>query len=431
MVTGTRDAASSGRENRPRQGNGFINFTNAAAKERRTVRLGIDVPLLLAVITLMIFGLLMVYSASWDYSLRLGFKATYHFERQMIFMGLGTSVAVVLAFINYHWYRKLAVVGMVLVTLLLLLVLLLPDNERNNAVRSIFGGSVQPSEAAKMMIIIYLSVWLFSKREQLKNVSFGLVPLAMILGLVGGLILAQPDLSATVTIFILGGILFFLAGGDLKQIVVLLALALLVGTVVVFLNATGSQRMGGFLPGLKDPTLAPYHVQRALEAFVKGGWFGMGLGRGTTKLTGLPVPPTDSIFAVVGEELGVLGAVGLVALYAVLLWRGLEIARRAPDGLGTLLASGLCIWLVFEAYINMAVLVNLLPFAGNALPFISAGGSNLVVSLAAIGILMNISRLSTQDREGEERTFSAVVDLRRGDRRRRVPRINRSDPLDG
>jgi cell division protein FtsW len=395
------------------------------------VRLGIDVPLLLTVITLMIFGLLMVYSASWDYSLRLGFKATYHFERQLIFMGLGTSVAVGLAFVNYHWYRKLAVVGMVLVTLLLLLVLLLPDNERNNAVRSIFGGSVQPSEAAKMMIIIYLSVWLFSKREQLKNVSFGLVPLAMILGLVGGLILAQPDLSATVTIFILGGILFFLAGGDLKQIVVLLAVALLVGTVVVFLNATGSQRMGGFLPGLKDPTLAPYHVQRALEAFVKGGWFGMGLGRGTTKLTGLPVPPTDSIFAVVGEELGVLGAVGLVALYAVLLWRGLEIARRAPDGLGTLLASGLCIWLVFEAYINMAVLVNLLPFAGNALPFISAGGSNLVVSLAAIGILMNISRQSTPAREGEEKTFRAVVDLRRGDRRRRVPRINRSEPLDG
>lgn len=431
MVTGTRDAVSAGRDTRPRQGTGFPSFTKSPAKERRTVRLGVDVPLLLTVITLMIFGLLMVYSASWDYSLRLGFEATYHFERQVMFMGLGTVVAIFLTFFNYHYFRKFAVPAMLGIIGLLVLVLIMPDNERNNAVRTIFGGSVQPSEAAKMMIIIYLSVWLFSKRDQLKNVSLGLFPLALILGIVGGLILVQPDLSATVTIFILGGILFFLAGGDLKQIILLLVLAVLVGTVVVFLNATGSHRIEGFLPGLKDPTLAPYHVQRALEAFVKGGWFGMGLGRGTTKLTGLPVPPTDSIFAVVGEELGVIGAVGLVALYAVLLWRGLEIARRAPDGLGTLLASGLCIWLVFEAYINMAVLVNLLPFAGNALPFISAGGSNLVVSLAAIGILMNISRLSVQTRDGEERKFSAVIDLRRRDRRRSVPRANRSGPVEG
>jgi cell division protein FtsW len=181
---------------------------------------------------------------------------------------------------------------------------------------------------------------------------------------------------------------------------------------------------------LKDPTNASYHVQRSLEAFVNGGWFGVGIGNARTKLTGLPVPPTDSIFAVIGEETGVLGSATLVGLYVVLMWRGLGIARRAPDQLGTLLAAGLSLWISMEALVNMAVMLNLLPFAGNALPFISAGGSNLVVSLAAIGILMNISRLSVRVKEKEGRSFIAVVDLRGRNRRRRVSRSRRAASID-
>jgi cell division protein FtsW len=163
-------------------------------------------------------------------------------------------------------------------------------------------------------------------------------------------------------------------------------------------------------------------VRRALESFANGGWFGVGIGKGEAKLTGLPVPHTDSIFAVVGEETGVVGAVGLIGLYILLLWRGLSIARRAPDGLGRLLAAGLTLWIVLEAIINMAVIVNLVPFAGNALPFISSGGSNLMVSLAGIGILLNISRLAEREREDKGRSFGAVVNLRRRDRRRSVSR---------
>jgi cell division protein FtsW len=268
-------------------------------------------------------------------------------------------------------------------------------------------------------------VWLFSRRDQLKDISFGLIPLAGIMGILGGLIIVQPDLSAVVTICVIGGIMFFLAGGDLRQIIILIIVATLVGLVVVQVNPTGSERISGFLPGLKDPTQAPYHVRRSLEAFVHGGWFGVGIGRAETKLTGLPVPPTDSIFAVVGEETGLFGVALLVGLYILFLWRGLNIARRAPDALGSLLAAGLTIWIVTEAFVNMAVMVNLLPIAGNALPFISAGGSNLLVSLSAVGILMNIARQSTQNQEKEERTFSAVVDLRRRDRRGRVSRPSR------
>jgi cell division protein FtsW len=400
------------------------------APRRRSVHLKIDVPLLVVSITLGIIGLLMVYSASWDYSFQLFGSSTQIFQRQVLWLALGVVVAAILVFFDYRIYRKLAVPFMIFSIALLVLVLVLSD-VRNNAVRTLFGGSIQPSELAKLVMIIYLAVWLFSKREQLSDVNFGLIPLAGILGVVGGLIFVQPDLSAVITLFAMGGIMFFLAGGDLKQIGFLLLLALLFGWVIVALNSTGSERVSSYLAGLRDPFDASYHVRRSLEAFVKGGWFGAGIGNSETKLTGLPVPPTDSIFAVIGEETGVFGATVMVVLYTVILWRGLGIARRAPDGLGTLLAAGLSIWLVMEAMVNMAVMVGLLPFAGNALPLISAGGSNLVVTCMAIGILLNISRLTVKTREEEEKSFGEMVNLRRWDRRQRVSRSRRSRRSEG
>ncbi len=400
-----------------------------AEARRRLVRLGVDVPMVLVVATLMIFGLLMVYSASWDYSFILTGSPTRIFARQVLWMVLGSVAATILAFLNYHNWRRLSVPAMG-VTILALIAVLFISEERHGAVRTMLGGSIQPSELAKLVTVIYLAVWLYSKQGQLSDVNFGLVPLAGILGIVGGLIFVQPDLSAVLTIFFLGGILFFLAGGDLRQIGLLVVVALLVGWLVVVVNRTGSERVASYLAGLKDPTHASYHVQRSMEAFVRGGWFGVGIGNAQTKLTGLPVPPTDSIFAVVGEETGVIGSTFLVALYVILLWRGLGIARRAPDLLGTLLAAGLSLWLAMEAFVNMAVMLNLLPFAGNALPFISAGGSNLVVSMAAIGILINISRLSSQPQAEDGRSHVAVVDLRRRDRRRRVSRARRGASLE-
>jgi len=169
-------------------------------------------------------------------------------------------------------------------------------------------------------------------------------------------------------------------------------------------------------------------VRRSFGAIVNGGWFGVGLGQSQSKLTGLPVPPTDSVFAVVVEELGWFGAVGLISLYGFLIWRGLVIARRAPDMLGTLLASGIAIWIAFEALLNMAVMVGLVPFAGNALPFISAGGSNLVASLAGLGILFNISRQTGEGTISDEewRSYSAVANLRWWNRRRGVSRTRRA-----
>jgi cell division protein FtsW len=270
---------------------------------------------------------------------------------------------------------------------------------------------------------------LYAKRQFLHDVTIGLIPLGVILGIIGGLIYLQPDLSATGTVMILGGLLFFLAGADLKQIVFLLLLAFFMGWVVVQFSATGQDRVDSFLAGLKDPTNASYHVRRSYEAVIKGGIFGVGLGQADTKLTGLPFAPTDSIFAVVAEELGLFGSFLLLSLYAILVWRGLVIARRAPDMLGTLLASGVTIWIGIEALINMSVMVGLMPFAGNALPFVSAGGSNLVSTLSAVGIMLNISRQGgdVANREDKERrSFGAAVDLRRGNGRRGVSRARRS-----
>jgi len=386
---------------------------------RQRVQLSFDVPFLLVVITLLIFGLVMVYSASYDYSNRFYGDPTTIFYRQLLWLVIGLSIAITLAFLDYHRWQQIAVVLMG-ITIIGLIAVLFLNEVRNGAVRTLFGGSIQPSELAKLVTVIYLAVWLSARREKLSDVSFGLIPLAIILGLLGGLVIIQPDFSAVATIFLLGGLMFFLAGGDLKQIGILMVIALVIGLGIVQLAPTGAARIELFIAGIQDPTQGSYHVRRSLEAIIKGGWFGVGIGEAETKLTGLPVPPTDSIFAVVGEEMGVIGSIVLVGLFALFLWRGFKIVRQAPDQLGMLLAAGLTLWISIEAFINMSVMVNLLPFAGNALPLISAGGSSLVVTLAAIGILINISRLSEKKKSEKGKLFNAVIDLRRRNRRRRV-----------
>jgi cell division protein FtsW len=404
-------------------------FVNTSKPEettapQRSIRFGIDVPLLLTVASLIVFGLMMVYSSSWQFAEMNNLPPTYLLTRQITWVGVGLVAAFILSIFDYHRFRRL-LVPMLAGTLILLFVVLVVSDIRLGAMRAILQGSVQPSELAKLVVVIYLSYWLFLKRDVLTQISFGLIPLIGILGLTGGLILAQPDLSAAITVFFLGGLLFFLAGCDLRQMILAMVLAVLLGWLVVNVSTTGRTRLDSYIQGFQDPNQASYHVQRSMEAVVKGGFFGVGIGRATTKFTGLPVAWTDSIFAIITEETGLLGAGLVVLAYGIILWRGLVIARRAPDMLGFLLASGLSIWIALEAIINMGVMVNLLPFAGNALPLISSGGSNLTVTMAAIGIITNISRASIAKKESKERSFSAVVDLRGRDRRRSVSRSRR------
>jgi cell division protein FtsW len=185
-------------------------------------------------------------------------------------------------------------------------------------------------------------------------------------------------------------------------------------------------RIIAFLDGIKSPINGPDQIVNSMSAFVEGGWRGVGFGNSETKLIYLQVPHTDSIFAVVGAETGVVGSLLMVILFSLLLWRGIQISRRAPDMLGMLLAGGMTIWLAIEAFLNMAVMVSLLPVLGNALPFISYGGSSLITSMAAVGVLMSVARSSIQIKEEKGAFSDAVVSLRGRNGGRRVSSPRRS-----
>lgn len=399
--------------------------SNTAARHSAVTKLPIDVPLLLIVVCLLVFGLLMVYSSSWDASLLIDKPTTYVFTRQLMFVALGIAVCVIATFFDYHNYGKYLIYMMGVVTILLFAVLL-QGEVRFNSTRALFGGSIQPSELAKLAIIIYLSFWLSNKRENLQSVTLGLLPLAVILGFIGGLIFIQPDISASATIVILGIMLFFLAGGEWKQLVVVLLVVGVVGGAVVAATATGKARLDQYFNGLQNPMLGSYHIRRTFEAVIKGRWFGVGIGQATTKFTGLPLPHTDSIFAVIAEETGIIGGFVIILLYVAMLWRAFVISKRAPDQLGSLLSFGLLAWIVMEAAMNISVIVGLIPFTGNALPMISAGGSSMVTTMAAIGVVMNISRQGVANTANERSFAGAFIDLRGRDGRRSVSSPDRS-----
>jgi cell division protein FtsW len=397
-------------------------------RKRKPLHLGMDVPLFFTVVSLLVFGLLMLYSASWQYSVSImGQKASYMLEHQVRFLILGGAASITAFFFDYHRIKKF-VIPMMLVTLaLLLMVIFYVEEVRLGAKRGLFQGSIQPSELAKLVVIIYLAFWLYAKKDLLSNLAYGLLPMGAILGISVALILIQPDLSAAITIFIIGGLMFFLAGGSIRQIIPALIVSLILGSIFILVYSTGRERITTYIAGIQDPKMASYHVVRSFEAIVRGGYFGVGIGRANTKFTGLPVAPTDSIFAVIAEETGILGAAFIILLFVIFLWRGLTIARNAPDLLGQLLASGITIWIFLEAVINMSVLVNLLPFAGNALPFMSYGGSNLTMVLVGVGIVMNVARQTAiHNNEEEGRPLNAVVNLRRDDGWRSVSRSGRA-----
>ncbi len=400
--------------------------SNKPTSQLHPLRLGIDVPLLLAVAFLFGFGLLMVYSASWMPAIMADKPANAFFLNQIKWGFVGLIGATIAMYFDYRRLKRL-VVPIMLVTLILLVLVATIGELRFNARRTLFNGSIQPSELAKVVVVIYLAFWLDSKKDVLNKLEFGLFPMVTILSIISVLIFFQPDFSAILTIMVLGGLLFFLAGVDWRQIILILTIVLVLGLAVVLLTDTGRARIDNYVEGFQNPENASYQLQRSLESVVRGGIFGVGIGKGTTKFTGLPVSHTDSIFAVIAEETGLIGATVVVLMYMVILWRGLKIASRARDLVGKLIAAGLTIWIILEAFINIGVMVQLVPVAGNALPLISSGGSNLTMTLGALGLIMSVSRVSSHENEIQEgRSFGAVVNLRRGNRRRRVSRPDRS-----
>ena len=404
----------------------FVNQTPQPTAKRslRLAGLGFDYILIAVTTAMVIFGMLMVYSASSVPASQYEQASDYFVKRQILWSVLGLVTILAIIFIGYRQFKRWSV-PMIVIMLVMLALVEIVGVTTLGAMRSIFGASVRPSELAKIVIIIYLAVWLDAKQDVLNNITLGLLPLIAILALTGGLIVIQPDLSAGLTIVILGGLMFFLAGGEMRQIAFVIGLTLLAGLLLVTIYSTGAERVKDYLAGLQDITRASDHISHSFEAIISGGIFGKGIGQGSIKSIGLPVAHTDSIFAVVAEETGLVGIFILLVGYFVIGWRGLVIARNAADSFGRLLAAGVTFWLILEAFINIGVMVNLLPNAGNALPFISYGGSSMLTSLAGIGILLSVSRSGQLKKNEGESTFGSVVNLRWRDGRRRVPRSGR------
>jgi cell division protein FtsW len=383
--------------------------------------LGFDLSLIVLTVMLVSFGLVMVYSASWDVSWRLHQDPNTLFRSQVLHLGVGIVAAAVAAVFPISWLRKLALPIILVAMGALLLVLLV--NVGVDHKRAFLGGSVQPSEMAKLALIIYLAVWMDSKEERLADMGYGFWPLIMIVGIVGGMILLQPDLSAALTVGIVALTMFYLAGARIWQAAVMTTGGGMMAYLLVRLTQTGQERWRQYIGGLVDLQEASYHVQQSLQSFYSGGILGRGLGASRGKFGFLPAPHTDSIYAVVGEELGLVGTLLTLILFCLFFWRGFRMAIQSPERLESLLACGITFWIGTEALINMSVLMGLLPFAGNALPFFSYGGSNLVTTLAGVGLVLNVSRRTPQS--FTLRGVIANLGFGRRDGRRRVSRIGR------
>lgn len=379
-------------------------------------------PWLLIITGIMIaLGLVMVYSASWDVSWRLFGDNNYLFNRQLLHLLVGLVAMVVAAFFPLDWLRRIALP--LIAGTILILVAVLVINYGGEYKRAFLGASVQPSEMAKLALVIYLAVWMESKGDRLSEMGYGFWPMIVIVGIVGGLIVAQPDLSAGLTIGLVALTMFYLAGARTLQTLGLALGGGLVGYLLVRLHSTGAQRWLQFKEGLVDIEKAHYHVQQSLQSFYSGGILGRGLGASRGKFGFLPAPHTDSVYAVIGEELGLIGALFILALFCVFMWRGFRVAVGTQDRLGLLLASGITFWIGAEALINMSVLLGLLPFAGNALPFFSYGGSSLVTVLTGVGFVLNVSRMERA--ETKKRGYVATFSVSRRDGGRRVSRLGR------
>ncbi len=370
-----------------------------------------DLYLLVVVAALCAFGLLMVYSASIDASFLAteDQTTTYFFGRQLRNFGVGLVIMYVLARLDYRIWRRLSVPMMIAIMFSLVIVLQFGDR-RLEAQRALFRGSFQPGEAAKLVIVIYMAAWLSSKKEKIRNITYGLLPFSIMVGVVTFLVVLQPDLSTAASIVLTALTMFFLAGASWTQIGLLAGgAAFSVWTIATQLPYAQS-RIDSHLKAINDLSQANDHVQAAIVAFINGGLFGVGLGEGRQKFGALPFPHTDSVFAVIGEELGLFGTFLVIALYIMMVYRGFKVANDARDSFGSLLAAGIILWLVYDALLNIAVMTAVIPPTGVPLPFISFGGSSLVAAMAGIGLVLSVSRVSSKPLPPERQQLRKFTD---------------------
>lgn len=353
---------------------------------------------------LIVFGLIMLFSASLATS-QSNFGDPYHYIKGQLF---GLFIGLIFFFfsfrIDYHIFKKYSF--LFLIASLILLILVFIPGLRNEYGTSyswviIFGKSLQVSEFVKLFFLFYLAAWLESKKDDLKKFSNGILPFLVVLMIVGAFILKQPDLGTFLIICFVSLMVYLVAGGNISHLFILF-LIMIIGVLFIF-NSMNSDSDKGLIKQyqinrvrcLQNPDFDKdicYQVNQSMIAVGSGGLWGRGLGESRQKFNYLPEVWSDSIFPIIAEEIGFVGSIILILIYLSIFIKGMMIAGKAPDLFGQSLAVGISVWIFFQAFLNIAGMINLVPMTGVPLPFISAGGTSLSVLLAAFGVLLNVSK---------------------------------------
>ena len=353
--------------------------------------------LFIVTLVLVSFGVAMVFSSSAIVAKEKFGDPNYFSFKQLIFAILGLAVMFVVMKVDYHTYRHPAVVFSVLAVVVALLVVVFFLAAAANTHRwiQLAGFSVQPSELAKLSLIFFLSYFLEKRKGNVNDLKFTLIPIGLIVAVLAGLIVLQPDLGTAVSLLLISTVLLFVAGLDLRWIAAAVIFAVPAFYLLVFRVRYRRERILAFLNPWEEPLGRGYPIIQSILSIASGGIMGLGFMEGKQKLFYLPEAHTDFIFAVVGEEAGMIGTCAILILFSIFLWRGLRTCMRAPDLFGFYLALGITMMVCVQAFINMSMVLGLLPTKGIPLPFLSYGGSSFVVMLAAVGILLNVSQQSS------------------------------------
>lgn len=358
-----------------------------------------DHTLLFVTLTLALVGLVMVFSASAIVAGNRFQDPEFFLKRQIAWLGFGFLLMHLTSRIDYQLWRRLSIP--ILMCMLVLLVMVLVPSlgvAAKGARRWLRVGpiSIQPAELAKLVTVMYLAAYLTRKADKLTLFRSGLLPALIVVGLLSGLVLLEPDLGTVVVIGLVTVGLLFLGGARITHLLSLALCAIPVALVLILGSSYRRQRLMTFLAPWKDASDAGFQITQSFLAFGSGGPFGVGLGEGKQKLFFLPEAHTDFVLALVGEELGLAGTATVILLFALFVWRGFHIATRARMPFGKFLGMGITLLIGIQALVNAAVVTGLLPTKGLTLPFVSYGGSSLVVSFIGVGMLLSISR----DRHG-------------------------------
>lgn len=359
----------------------------------------VDYILVGAVGLLLAIGAQMVYSASVVIAHNEFGDETFFFTRQLTWIALGTVGMIAAASIDYRRWQKVSLIGLI-VTVIALVLVLVPafGTVQYGSARWLRLGplpSFQPSEVAKIAVCIYMADWLARKGKNVSKFTTGSIPFLIILGVVAGLVIVEPDMGTAVIICAVAFSVFFVAGANMWHVMLgFVPGGLLVGAVVIIFEPYRLERFLGFVDPFGDPLGKGWQAVQTFYALGSGGWFGVGFGMSRQKAYYLPNAHTDSILAIIGEELGLIGTLAVVVLLMVIGWRGLRIALMAPDPFGRLLAVGLTGKVVWQAIINIGAVTSSLPYTGVTLPFVSFGGNSLCMTMIGVGLLLSISRFA-------------------------------------